>query len=184
MSSWYLVKENWKNISDISMRYGIEYIGLGGDIWPHDRTCNNLAGSLYLSGQLEEIKTDTEIEYNNMLFHVHAPIELESVAKYFNSIKTKESILMEIQLALDEYDLSADGFDFGNPEGGYSIIETEIILKGSKEIIDTYLNKFGLFKSIDLMHDFISGLEEKVLCGECEVLDGYVPVAIKKHMGP
>ncbi|MCL2309822.1 MAG: hypothetical protein FWC42_06035 [Proteobacteria bacterium] len=175
------MKENWKNISDISAKYGMEYVGLGGDVWPHEWDGDNL----HLSSLLERMQAYTETEYNGATIHVHAPVELKLVMDYFNSprVATKKPILIEIQLAHDGFNVGADGFDFGNPEGGYSIIETEIILKDSKEAINTYLNKSGLFKSMALMRDFISSLEGAARRGECEDWDGYVPLAIKKLAG-
>jgi len=182
MGRWYLVKENWQNISAISMKHGMEYIGLGGDVRPHNWGVDNLD----LHNLHDEMRNYTEIEYNGMTDYVYAATELDHVMRYFNSprIQERNPILIEVRFALNTPEAAVDGYDFGSPEGGYSVIETEIILKDSKKVIDAYLNRFGLFRSIDLMLNFVSGLEDAVRRGECEELDSMIPVAIKKLAPP
>jgi len=100
---------------------------------------------------------------------------------YLNSSDASKGnpILVEIQYAFDVLRIDVDGYDFGNPSGGYSVIETEILLKNSKRNIDAYLNKFGLFNDLDSMYDFLSSLKITIQQGRCEELDNYIPVALK-----
>jgi len=180
MNKWYLVKENWSDTESITAKYGKRYNGLGGDFWPGGIEYGKFILNEF--EQIEKAKTYIEIKHNGFIRHECVTTNLELATAYLNSsnVKEKKAILIQVQYAFDALRADVDGYDFGNPVGGYSVIETEIIAKDSKEIIDMYLNEFCLFDSIELMRRFLSILENAVRRGECEELDSYVPVAIKK----
>ena len=184
MNTWYLVKKNWPNIETIAARYGKSYIGLGGDSWPGGMEYGKFILNEF--DQIEKTRTYVEIKHNGLARHEYVTTDKESAIAYLNApnVKEKNAILIQIQYAFDALRADVDGYDFGNPAGGYSVIETEIILKDSRETIDTYLNEFCLFDSMDSMRGFLLSLKDAARRGECEELDNYVPVAIKRWVSP
>ena len=68
-----------------------------------------------------------------------------------------------------------DGYDFGNPEGGYSVIETEILSRQNYLLVGKYLNmQNGLFSSIDALNGFLDS------ANEVEDLENYCAVGIRQ----
>jgi hypothetical protein len=175
MEKWYLVKANWPIISSISSQHGIEYIGIGGDIWPCGAEIDTSSTRIY-----KELENSRVYLMDEMVGTIYVHTDLEKVIRYFNCqlVQNANPILIEIQHAKNSMPSKVDGYDFGNPEGGYSVIETEIILKNSADIIRRYLNVFGLFKDLSALKEFVSSLRDS------EELDNYWPVSVTRISMP
>jgi hypothetical protein len=160
MNSWFLVKINWPQIPN-------QYIGLGGNIWPE------LDGSDYnLYKKIRDSRS--YITFSDSIIFV---ITDYLIAKEYGLIlrdKNFDSIFISVHDIKVE---NATGYDFGNPIGGYSIIETEILLKKRHDLIERFLNKNLLFKNIALMREFIGSLKN---ADDIEDLFNYKEVAIKQ----
>lgn len=162
MNSWFLVKINWPQIPN-------EYLGLGGNIWPE---ANEIEDNNYL----RKIQNNrTYIDFYGSILYV---VDDYSLAQEFTFI-LKEKKLNPLFISVNDLNTNNDilGYDFGNPEGGYSIIETEIIIKQRRELVKKFLNENFLFKSIALMDEFVEYLENTE---DVEDLSNYSGVGIKQ----
>jgi hypothetical protein len=81
--------------------------------------------------------------------------------KILQAHKEKNLAPFLLELSTVETKANVDGYDFGNPEGGYSIIETEILSKGNHIAAKECLNKHnGLFTSVAAINDLIHSVNE------------------------
>jgi hypothetical protein len=163
-SEWFIVKRNWPGIMQ-------DYLGLGGDCYP---------GTEAAGGNLCKKILDcrTYMNYEGIVICVLADFVLAK--EYFAHMEQKQPNPLIISVSnIEKGDV--DGYDFGNPEGGYSIIESEILARREKKLIDKYLNEKYLFKDIHLMRGFlasIKGSEGNV--EEMEDMDSYREVSVKQ----
>lgn len=163
MAKWYIVKKNWDTISK-------DYLGLGGDIWPEMH--------IPLDGKILLKKLFTNREYTELSGITFLVVTDHSIAEeYFLYQKQLESNPILISVT-DDTDIKAvDGYDFGNPEGGYSVIESAILVQNNEVLKKEYLNKHLLFKDMDKLRKFLYLIKN---ADNVEELDCYRPVAIKK----
>ena len=171
MSKWYIVKSNWPQLNDLIGASPIvkKFAGLGGNIWPLDTLDSNEAREIQSSFDKGRCYLDVgESQY----LYVVTDYTLSEVYYELARRKGLSPLLLELSIAGEEE--AVDGFDFGNPEGGFSIIETEILCRQNYSAINKYLNKHnGLFSSIEVMNDFLDSLDEG------EQFDCYRAVGIK-----
>jgi hypothetical protein len=170
MKKWYLVKVNWNAIKEAENTLSIgSYIGLGGNIWPTEGMSSEQ--STEIKAKIDDARSYLDIDSNTSIYVVQSEAEALKYKKYASKI-AKDVILIEVSIADDNS--QGDGYDFGNPEGGYSIIESEILVKESHQAAARYLNKQnGLFKSLAALKEFLDQL------GETEDLSSYIPVCIR-----
>lgn len=151
MSTWYIVKRNWTATKQLFAGHiSGQFSGLGGDIWPIDSGCARSK----IESRREYIDIGEESEIYVFSDFIAAEI-------YYKLAKDKklEPLFLELSRAGASHDVH--GYDFGNLEGGYSIIETELLpCDECDELVDKYLNKkSGLFKSISLLNEFVGTLD-------------------------
>jgi hypothetical protein len=173
MKKWFIAKYNWQQTIEHSHACFLKnYDGLGGEIWP---VCNDSKCECHsLRNKIEKKREYIEIQDSHFIF---VCVDLALAKEYSHSLKNCHGefpILLEIGLLDENPD---ERCDFGNPEGGFSIIETEILTKmdicSSKAYLDS---ESGLFTKGKAAYDFISRLN----ADEVEALDDYVFLSIKK----
>ncbi|VAW82099.1 hypothetical protein MNBD_GAMMA12-92 [hydrothermal vent metagenome] len=170
--NYYIVKINWSTVTDnISNEFDIldAYSGLGGDIWPLFDSSDYTQKRFH-----DEFKTKQEyIDLNNGTSELVC-FDLNLAKNYHTECKKYFDDVFLLELC--EYNnLINDGLDFGSPDGGYSIIESAIIMKEDMASAKKYLNPFGLFKYFKSYLEFRLQLNNN----ETEELDSYSLLSIK-----
>ncbi|NRA18564.1 MAG: hypothetical protein HRU04_24010 [Oceanospirillaceae bacterium] len=170
MSTWYIVKQNWSATKQLCEGHiAGQFSGLGGDIWPID------------SGDAQS-KIDSRREFVDIgeESEIYVVSDFIVAELYYKLAKDKnlEPLFLELSRVGESNDVH--GYDIGNPEGGYSIIESELLscdeCDECDELVDKYLNKKnGLFKSISLLNEFVGTLDTDCV----EELSGYSIVGIR-----
>jgi len=158
MKKWFIVKCNWPSINP-------KYLGLGGD------SCLDIdiiGYELY-----KEIQDSREyINFENTF--IYALTNFSIVQEYASALVCKKLSPIVISVSSKYNKSDIEGFDYGDPIGGYSIIETEILAANEKDFINEFLNENYLFKSIQKMDDFLS------LNLNRENIDSYRSVSINR----
>lgn len=149
---WYLVKENWAAGSAKVP----DYAGVGGDIWP-----------------LMDADADAHRELHRRVFEGRTPMSFEcsvdmvvtsfdDAVAYFeacrasrarHSVQPGSLQLLRLSLPGSVEDTNYLGFDVGRTSGGYSLIESEVIVAGRA----TVLNQVGLFASVEEADHYLDG---------------------------
>jgi hypothetical protein len=171
MSKWYIVKSNWSQVDQlIHASSGVEeFAGVGGNIWPLDTIDSGVARKM--QSRYDKGRCYLDIGESQCM---HVITDCELAVEYYELVRGEGLNPLLLELSIAGADETVDGFDFGNPEGGFSIIETEILCRQNYSAINKYLNKHnGLFSSIEVMNDFLDSLDEG------EQLDCYRAVGIK-----
>jgi hypothetical protein len=158
---WYIVKLNWDSAP-------AEYLGLDGNCWAD-------------SGAECKLLPDNR-EYviiNGIYFFVVT--DFESANEYFSFLRKlnlNPVFISVTEVGVDGRD-DCDGYDFGNPEGGYSIITDVVLAPNNAELAEKYLNEHLLFRSVSCLNEFLDFIKDRG--DDIEYLDGgYQAVAIKK----
>lgn len=180
MKEWYIVKINWEYTP-------CEYLGLDGDYWPDIQHLKKVLLDNEIKSKseilLKEVKENLQyIKLGKMgCFNeswIYVITNLFISEKYFSFLD--ELNLSPILISVtDDLTIDCDGYDFGNPEGGFSII-TDMPLAIDKEKTKLkYLNENFLFKNVNCLNEFLKLYKS---FGEVEYLDGgmYYALAIKK----
>lgn len=151
---WYLVKKNWQPveaiISEAMLPKTFLYCGVGGDAWP-------LEGSPEPKASLVHecmMKTRTCIEFQPGLSGLVC-CDYKVAQEYLavaNAVLGK-CMLLGLE-AEGSRSVGAKGYDFGSPTGGYSLIETEIIVQRSEALMGC-LNSCGLFEDLDTLQSYL-----------------------------
>ncbi|AHG22662.1 hypothetical protein Z042_04885 [Chania multitudinisentens RB-25] len=167
MKKWYIVKSNWEKTLNNLTALGLkEYYGLGGNLWPE---C-----SLY--NEIEKAREYIELDSGEFFYVV---TDVFIAMKYCKELEALEEgvILLELKEGVDTY---CDGYDFGSPDGGYSVIESEIITKLDTVYAKRFLNDYGLFYNLESLEAFLNTLDRNYV----EDMYSYQPVSIKNitHM--
>ncbi len=148
------------------------YIGLGGDIWPLDLYEDQQSVQLQnaVENNSDYIKTSDGDE-------VYVCINKSIADDYFQYAKTKGMNVILLEINNYEYSLADhyDGIDYGDPTGGYSLIESELLMKENKQLVHDFLNDDGLFKDTKKINNFIKSFVE-----DKSDMDFYLPYLIKK----
>ncbi|UXN04274.1 hypothetical protein [Bartonella sp. HY406] len=168
--SWFIVKYNWDDDCTCEHHFQHRYLGIGGDLWPQGNA-NNHTAYYSIFNKLSE-----NWQYINIgNYYVNVCTSLIDAKNYsqFLEAKYKKPILIEV--SLDDLEKAA-GYDFGQPHGGYSLIETEIFGCRRFEAAKKYLNHHGLFKTRGDINQFISELD----LTKVEDLDNYLAVSIRE----
>lgn len=163
MSKWYIVKKNWKTINK-------GYLGLGGDTWADIQI--PLQGKLLLKRILANRKY---VEFSGLTFLVVTDYSMAKEYYLYQKQLNLDPIMISATDDIDIHDV--DGYDFGNPAGGYSVIESAILVQNNEMLKKEFLNEHFLFKDMDKLKDFLD------LCKNAdnvEELTCYRAVAIKK----
>jgi len=185
MSQWYIVKLNWQGIPN-------EYLGVDGDSWTNLDYANNYISSvnIYVDGQtkadckmlLKKIDDSREyIEIHNSENWIFAVTDYRLAKEYYSFLSELNLNPVFISITDDITIEDCDGYDFGNPEGGYSVITAVALgLDSSRnEFRRKYLNEHFLFPSMNHLKEFVDLIKDRE---DVEYLDGgiYQPMAIKK----
>ena len=150
---WYIVGRNYDEAAnDDGIIHNYHYFGLGGEPWPLRYERNNKSAS----------QIDYEWDHNRTYLqtlrsdYIYVCTSFDLACRYFDvSVKIFHNTYL-LQIAFHNGQISQyDGVDFGNPEGGYSIIETELLLPSNDLICKEFLNDKCLFPSVDKADQFI-----------------------------
>jgi len=185
MSQWYIVKLNWHSIPN-------EYLGVDGDGWTNLDYANNYIPSvnIYVDEQakadckmlLKKINSSRQhIAIHNSKNWIFAVTDYCLAKEYCSFLSELELNPVFISVTDDTNAGDYDGYDFGNPEGGYSVI-TDVVLQLDSccnEFREKYLNEHYLFPSMNRLEEFLTLMKGRT---DIEYLDGgtYQAVAIKK----
>jgi hypothetical protein len=194
--SWYLVTGRWDYwdsiVSPLKKEHSsILYKGIGDDVWPLmeywplDSSKNE--GVIQLEKKLKDerfIQVHKRLMANRKYIKCsngwnYCCCDFQIAKEYF--LKASEIfddlILLEVEKIKKEL-LGYHGIDFGNPEGGYSVINSEIIGTDNEVILaDKYLNHFGLFRCMEVCTNYLS--QRKRNDPHCEDITSYIPVKVK-----
>jgi hypothetical protein len=144
---WYLVKRNWPQTK--AKRPCPLYAGLGGDDWPFsfgfnfDKATKNELQDLHARMEKSEIFMD----FGYFPLGVHSVCTDAAIAEeYFAAVKKHCGEAWLLKVALPHIGLSQiSGLDIGNPDGGFSVVETELIAQG---LPGPNLNEWGLIQTL------------------------------------
>lgn len=172
MNKWYLVKSNWPQTVEALTNTDVKiFAGLGGDIWPLGSVESQDAK--IAQSKIEQSRSYTIINQSYEIFIVSCFTKAE---QYYLLAKKKQllPLFLELSIVSGGNGKGFDGYDFGDPEGGWSVIETEILTKRNTVFANKYLNReVGLFRSLDLMDEFLNDCEEE------ENFTNYCSVGVK-----
>lgn len=175
---WYLVKYRdfgfyLEGCNQYNRRIMTDYLGLFGDVWP-------VTGFDDYKGKYPKIvKCYKAIEKDMMYIelkpnsYIQVATDLALITEYCKLLEEVSSEKVVILSISNDLERISDGFDFGNPEGGYSIIASNIL--EDKALRATYLNENGLFRSVTLFKEFIKTIDKS----KTESLDNYYLLSIK-----
>jgi hypothetical protein len=137
MSNWYIVKTNWDKIIEKCPLYG----GLGGDVWPIESNSKNSLKELHR--KILDSRTHVSFESSVELLCTNYKIAEE----YYLSLKNLLNNVWFLEVSnINNLNSNIIGLDIGYYSGGYSIIESELIIQSMK---GPSLNKWGLFYSLN-----------------------------------
>jgi hypothetical protein len=169
-SHWYLVKRNWPQIKTRQPLYA----GLGGEVWPFDfgynfdKTNKNKLQDLH--ARMEQ--SETNVDFGS---HTRGVCTNANIAKeYFMAVKDHcgEAWLLQVTNA----QISSSqiyGFDIGFPDGGFSVIETELI---TQSLPGPKLNEWGLIQTLP---EAVAYIEARKNNEKLEQLDEIMIVSIR-----
>lgn len=153
MPAWYLVKTNWPATVERCPRFA----GLGGDVWPLDSARGDARAV-----HDEMMRSREFVPGANALVCPSRDLAsryYEQVARSFPGVPW----LLQIFAMSPRRVPGLDGYDLGSPDGGYSIIESEILTQQRSGAV---LTEHGLFPSELALDSFlrsrspIPGLED------------------------
>ena len=157
---WYLVKRNWEPILQV-LRSSVfsgkitQYIGVGGDVWPLDMNMDAEAKHIHerVMKSRKHIPVGEDLE-------ACVCVDLCLAQDYYSICASQlDNVMLLEAWQLADSGRKADGLDFGSPSGGYSVIETEIIMREDMTACE-FLNSKGLFVDERSMATFVSRLEQ------------------------
>ena len=134
ISHWYLVKGNWpKNGPKFPIKNPRPlYAGLGGQVWPFgfgfdfNKATKNELQDLHTRMERSRISVDFGGSYQKAIC-ADAAIATE----YFTAAKKHCGGSRLLQVALPQAETSQiAGYDIGFADGGFSVVETELITRG------------------------------------------------------
>lgn len=171
---WYLVKyKDFSLYCEKQEELLINYFGLSGNIWPitgFDSYKNKFSEIIECYRSIEKGMEYLELDSES---YIHVSTDLELICKY-STLLEKEFCKKPIVLSVsNDLERVCDGYDFGNPEGGYSIIASEIL--NNDILYKQYLNSNGLFDSFISFRKFM----ESINSDKVEELDEYYLLSIK-----
>ena len=176
--SWYLVKTNhWEDklVKKPDRFKTYSYYGLGGYVWPLDEEKDETVIKIHK-------KLDDNKKYVELLagWWGHFCTNWNDAQEYFyQASRIFENVsFLEIE-EIEKELFRFDGIDVGHPEGGYSIIESEILVPNQIEIANEYLNEFGLFKNVSACEDYVARRYDLYGDGIEYLGDGCIGVKIK-----
>ena len=185
MSQWYIVKLNWNGIPN-------EYLGVDGDSWTNLDYANNHipSANIYVGEQakadckllLRKINNSREyLGLHNAETSIFAVTDYHLAKEYYSFLNELNLNPVFVSVSDDVASEDCDGYDFGDPEGGYSVI-TDVALglySSDNKLRRKYLNEHLLFPSMSRLKEFVDLVKDR---DDAEYLDGgtYQAVAIKK----
>jgi hypothetical protein len=172
--SWYVVKYNWEETDQFCREHlNCEHIGLGGDIWPQE------FGVIRPACYLELKKVGESLRFYELDDGQYIQVcpDLQAAQALWEGLRRQQPANDPLLLELSTEELGQhQGYDFGSPEGGYSLIESEITAYPQRTWALSYLNSHGLFADVEAIRAFIERLEEEGV----EDLDSYKPISIRR----
>jgi len=184
MSQWYIVKLNWDSIPN-------GYLGLDGDIWTNLDYANNYipSANIYVDEQtkanckplLKNIDSSREyLDIHNSENSIFTVTDYYLAKEYYSFLSELKLNPIFISVTDDITTGDYDGYDFGNPEGGYSVIASVALGLdlSCNEFREKYLNEHFLFPSMSHLKEFVDLIKER---DDVECVDSgtYQAVAIK-----
>lgn len=132
-TSWYLVRLSWPSTSALWPTY----CGLGGDVWPLGEHGSAQAIAVH-DGLMSSRR------YVRVGDYEEAVCIDRDLAIGYAATATALGIAASVIECTESPDAFCEGFDIGNPTGGYSLIESEILVRDDAH---RTLNSLGLFPS-------------------------------------
>ena len=162
-ATWYLVKSNtrpWES-SYGGFLQG-EYLGLGGNMWPIDE----------LHEELLRKREYVRLHDGQEIFVI---TNIDHARQYFNQANRLGFAAVLLEVSDPSGTRNQDGYDFGDPEGGYSLVESELLVADRKELLTKYIDRrTGLFRNLVEMQSCLDEMPDG------EDLNSYYPVAIRR----
>lgn len=137
---WYLVKRNWPQTK---ARFPFpNYAGIGGEVWPFDSDGTTDKELRDLHSRMEQSRTIVDFGSHTRFVCTNAKIAEE----YFTATKKHCQKAWLIRVALPQAEAAQiSGYDIGFADGGFSVIETELITQG---LPGPSLNEWGLIQTL------------------------------------
>jgi hypothetical protein len=156
MSMWYyLVKRNWRATEAACPLYA----GLGGDAWPMSPATPALRSA---HGEFMRSRAWTPFGDSGDLLCQDRELA-QRIHTLADTASPSGAWLLAIHPVPAPVDAAFDGYDVGHANGGYSVIESEILIAGGARVA---LNQLALFPSVESLEAFLesrdpdAGLEE------------------------
>ena len=169
---WYLVSVPWRTPGEEheeETHLQLHYIGLGGNNWP----LNEIVPLPAIHAEYVHGRQYIDLSNGTGVF---VCADLDVARRYFHETKSRFPKAWLIHLSEDHLDETI-GFDIGNPEGGYSLIEAELTqLDASTK--EEYLNGYGLFDTVESLERYVSRRQSRDDFEELEDIDDYLVVAV------
>ncbi len=126
-----------------------DYLGLGGDAWPlMDHTSWEMRR---FHARFEDARSAIALEHSTPLLCTDLGLACEY--KELARRAFPESRVDLLALSRPEGGHKCLGFDISNPDGGFSLLEAEVLISKRK----APLNRFGLFDNISNLEDYLEG---------------------------
>jgi hypothetical protein len=161
---WYLVKRNWPQTAVKSSSYA----GVGGDVWPLDALEDQNAQATH-AAMMASRKPVAVGDLEELLC-----VQLPVAEAYFVEVQKHfgDAWLLEVTNGTPGVDAET-GIDLGFPSGGFSLVETELIIQG---LPGPRLSKWGL---VDELTEALAYMDQRTANEELEQLHGVAPLAIR-----
>lgn len=161
---WYIVKQNWQQTTARAPSYA----GLGGNVWPLDDAVNSKASEVH--SRTLRLREYVSVCGGEELLCTDA----SAAEEYFNIASTLMRNLWLLRVSTAAHSCCATmGFDIGFPQGGFSLIETEILVQA---LATSELNSSSLFATVN---DAKTYVEARKSNDALEQLDGVSIVSIE-----
>jgi hypothetical protein len=164
MTAWYLIKRNWPQTANRCPNFA----GVGGDVWPLDALEDKNATAVHAA--MMASRTHAKVGHGEEALCVRRPV----ADQYWAEAEKNYGDLWLLKVAVDMNDLDARaGFDLGFPSGGFSVVETELIIQG---LPGPALNDWGL---IDNKEDALMYMTQRHSNKDLEQVDGLEILAVR-----
>ena len=147
-----------------------EFLGLGGNVWPIDSDPDAPAST---GGVHEEMLSKREYLKLRDGREILVIADIEYARRYLKQAWARGIPAVLLGVSDRNEGSNQDGYDFGDPEGGYSLVESEMLVAERVALLEKYIDpRNGLFRNLDEMQQCLDEIPDG------EDLDSYCAVAI------